>query len=345
MKLCNQLNYVRSLSPGKAVFFYKTRESDFIPLPIETNRITGQKSSFSEAYDGKSDLKNIAPQDLAYGNPQTIDACYVPPNIQEIYCRFSLRVEANSLEPMVCIDSKVRNWLIQLATHYKNSNGYSELARRYSMNILMGTWLWRNKQTSGTQIEVLTSAGNLYVIEDARRLSWHAPWSEKDEQSLLALTEEFSEALSNPKAYWFVEVTAKLKTSFCQEIFPSQRFTEKVERGESSKQLSTATCPDGQEAACFHAQKIGAALHLIDDWWGEEADKRLRVHEYGADKQYVIAQRHPSNHKDFYSLVIKAAVFIRHMKRHELDNNEMWRDIHYVMSVLLKGGLFQRGKN
>lgn len=345
MKLCKQLNYVRSLSPGKAIFFYKTLESDFVPLQVEVNKIAGQKSSFSEAYDGSGNYKNTAPQDLAFANPHTIDACYIPPNIKEVYCRFSLRVEANSLEPRVCIDPKVKKWLEKLATQYKNSNGYDELACRYCINILMGAWLWRNQHTGGTRIEVLTSSGNTYVIEDARRLSWHSNWQSQDDEVLKQLTKEFSQALSDPKVFWFIEVTATLKTSFCQEIHPSQRFTDNVEQGESSKQLSTVTCTDGKEVACFHAEKIGAALQLIDDWWHIEADKRLRTHEYGADKQNLISQRHPSKHNDFYSLVIRAAVYIRYMKRHNLSDDKTSKDIHYVMAVLLKGGLFQKGRS
>ena len=50
MQLPRHLNYVRSLSPGKAVFFYKTAESDFEPLQIEQNKLVGQKSGFSDAY-------------------------------------------------------------------------------------------------------------------------------------------------------------------------------------------------------------------------------------------------------------------------------------------------------
>ena len=345
MKLCNQLSYVRSLSPGKAVFFYKTQNCDFMPLQIEVTKIAGQKSGFSEAYDKNAHLKNLAPQDLAYSNPHTIDMCYVPPNINELYCRFSLRVEANSLEPANCNDRKVRQWLNRLAQHYKERSGYDELARRYTMNLLMGAWLWRNQHTRGTKIEVMTSNGNCYVIEDSRLLSWTGRWKGKDKKSLDGLSKEFSTALSDPSVYWTIDVTATLKTSFCQEIHPSQKFTDKVQQGESSRQYATTFEPESeQEAVCLQSAKIGAALSFIDDWWNNEADKRLRVHEYGADKKYLIAQRHPVTKKDFYSLIQKSALFVRYLKRNSLEEHTpVSNDIHFVMAVLCKGGLFQGG--
>ena len=345
MKLCNQLSYVRSLSPGKAVFFYKTSSSDFMPLQIEVTKISGQKSGFSEAYGKNASIKNLEPQDLAYRNPHTVDMCYVPPNINELFCRFSLRVEANSLEPTNCNDRKVRQWLSRLAENYKKNSGYDELAKRYTMNLLMGAWLWRNQHTNGTKIEVVTSNGNSYVIDDARLLSWNGRWRDKDKECLDELSKEFSAALSDPSIYWNIDVTATLKTSFCQEVHPSQKFTEKVQQGESSRQYATTIDPKSEQyAVCFQSVKIGAALSFIDDWWNDEGDKRLRVHEYGADKDYLIAQRHPMTKKDFYSLIEKTALFVRYLKRNSLeDKTKISNDIHYVMAVLCKGGMFQRG--
>jgi len=43
MQLPRHLSYTRSLSPSKAVFFYKTLESAFEPLQIEQNKLVGQK--------------------------------------------------------------------------------------------------------------------------------------------------------------------------------------------------------------------------------------------------------------------------------------------------------------
>lgn len=49
MDLSKQFKYERSIQPGKALF-YKTDESEFTPLQVDSKTIRGQKSSYSEGY-------------------------------------------------------------------------------------------------------------------------------------------------------------------------------------------------------------------------------------------------------------------------------------------------------
>ena len=67
MELCKHLSYSRSLSPGKAVFFYKTADSDFVPLRVETARVVGQKSGYSEGFDANFQPKNVERYELRMG--------------------------------------------------------------------------------------------------------------------------------------------------------------------------------------------------------------------------------------------------------------------------------------
>lgn len=345
MELCTHLSYSRSVSPGKAVFFYKTADSDFVPLRIEVAKIGGQKCSYSEGFGANFKAKNLQRHELAYSNPQTIEICYVPPNVDELFCRFSLRVEANSTRPYVCSDPEVMRILMRLAQVYQERDGYLELARRYSMNLLMGTWLWRNQHTQGTNIEIKTSHNTCFQIPDARRLSWSGDWPEPERQQLEQLANEMADALSQPKVFWFADVTAKLKTVFCQEIFPSQKFTERTDDYEvASRQLATTECINGHRAACINPQKIGAALQQIDDWWAEDADLPLRVHEYGANREVLTTLRHPTTGQDFYHLLSKAEQLVAEMESPKEAGGALSGDIHYLMAVLAKGGLFQKGK-
>ncbi len=133
MELCTQLNYVRSLSPGKAYFYYLSKSDEMCPLGIDRTRLRAPKGGYAEAYKGNSFVeKNIAPQDLAYSNPQFIEECYVKPGVDYIYCAFPLRVRANSLTPDTCSDNEVRSKLSLFAKTYAELNGYLELARRYA---------------------------------------------------------------------------------------------------------------------------------------------------------------------------------------------------------------------
>lgn len=345
MELCRHLSYSRSLSPGKAVFFYKTPECDFVPLRVEVARVLGQKCGFSEGFDAHFQPKTLERHELAYGNPQTIEVCYVPPNVHEIYCRFSLRVEANALSPGVCSDSEVMQTLVNLSRCYQDRGGFIELARRYSRNLIMATWLWRNRQSQGTRIEIHTSQGSRYVIDDVRHLDWQGQWPASAQEQWLQLADEMATALTRPDLFWFADVTAVMKTAFCQEIYPSQAFTERPDNHtEPSKKLATVECTDGQLAACLTAQKLGAALQKIDDWWGEEVDEPLRVHEYAADPTHQTSMRHPVSGLDFYHLLSRTDELVAQMESSP-ESSDIHRDIHYLMAVLVKGGLFQKGRS
>lgn len=341
MQLPRHLSYTRSLSPSKAVFFYKTVDSDFEPVQIEQNKIVGQKSGFGDAYQKQNVAKNLAPQDLAFGNPQTIDVCYVPPTVNELFCRFSLRIEANSIEPHVCDDPKVIYWLKRFFDTYKKHNGLNEVATRYAKNILMGNWLWRNRQSPNVDIEILTEDASPIVVNNAQKLKWQSDW-QSNEAALINLSETIQEGLSNCQAYCYLDITAKIRNAFSQELHPSQKFIDNVEQGMSSKQLAYTQVGD-KKAASLNSQKVGAAIQTIDDWY-DDSYKPLRVHEFGADKKILVAHRTPKKRTDFYSLLPHIALYIKYMDKNGLGVGEESKCIHFIAAVLIKGGLFQRTK-
>ncbi len=334
MELCSQLNYVRSLSPGKAYFYYLDEDNKMSPLQIDRTHLRAPKSGYSEAFSGNFKSKNIAPQDLSYSNPQFIEECYVPPGVDDIYCAFSLRVRANSLSPEVCVDNEVRDILCNFATLYKELGGYRELARRYAKNILMATWVWRNRECRSIRVEVKTEDKE-WVISDARLLDWYGSWDKDSQLALDEFTDYLSQALSDRTSYFNMDIKAKLTVGWGDEVYPSQEFLDVKEAGKPTKQLAKVLV-NGAESVAFHSQKIGAAIQLIDDWWDENADKPLRVNEYGSDKEYVIARRHSSLKRDFYSLAAKTESYVESMR----ETNLIPEDVHFIMAVLTKGGVF-----
>lgn len=340
MELTNLLKYERSLFPSKAVFYYKTDDCEFVPLEAEISRIQGPKADFTEGFDNKFNAKSGAAQDLAYINPLVMEECYVPPNIEHIYCQFSLRVQANSAEPTMCNNLETFNLLKEFAHLFKEQDGYQELAERYCKNILLGSWLWRNQNTGNTEVTIKTSSGAVYCISNTRKVAWDSKWSPKDLQVLKSLTGEFLKALTEKTFYWHADIIAKMEVSFCQEIYPSQILISKADQNQSeaTKQFVKVKCVDGRRAVSFNSVKIGAALQFIDDWWKDSFDKRLRVHEFGADKQLGIAHRTPESGVSFYSLIVKLEQYIALLEA----KKPISPDIYYLMSVLIKGGMFQK---
>lgn len=343
MEICNILKYDRSLFPGKAIFFYKTSDSDFVPLEAEVSRIRGPKAGFTEAFTPQFKPKSLAPQDLTHINLLTLEECYVPPNVQFLYCRFSLRVQANSLEPSGCSDPAVFLLLKEFALKFKDCGGYKELANRYCKNLLLGTWLWRNQNTGNTQIEIKTSSGSSYIIKNTRHLAWESTWQEAEQKVLDELSNEVEKALTDPRIYWNADITARIETAFCQEIYPSQVLANKADEGEPSKVFVKTKCIDGRYAVSFNSVKIGAALQLIDDWWEESTLKRLRVHEYGADKELGITRRNAESEFNFYTLIANCESHLSDLD--ELLTKQSFDippNVYYLFSVFIKGGMFQK---
>lgn len=342
MKSFKHLSYERSLNPGKAVFYYRTDTSEFEPLQAEVTRLRAPKATFSDGYMSSGAARARETSSLGFSNPIMLETCYVPPLVDTLYCRFSLRVISNSLVPHICDSEEVERILKELSDVYKNVGGYQELATRYAKNILSAEWLWKNRIARGVTVEVSTSNLNSYCVKDAQYKDWGSSWGGDDLASLEGLTAEIEESLSCQHKFLFFDVTAAIKTEFCQEIFPSQLFNDKDDRDKvvATRQFMKSTMIDGRQAVSFGAYKVGAAIQKIDDWWlGEGAEYPLRVSEYGAHRNRVLAMREPTAGKDFYSLLEQVENITEEMKQVNQANS----NAHFIMSVLVKGGMFQKG--
>ncbi|MYL24342.1 type I-F CRISPR-associated protein Csy3 [Halomonas alkaliantarctica] len=342
MNSFKHLSYERSLNPGKAVFYYRTDTSEFEPLQVEVTRQRAPKATYSDGYMSSGAARARETSGLEFSNPIMLETCYVPPLVDILYCRFSLRVISNSLKPNICDNEDVEKVLRDFSETYKSVGGYKELATRYAKNILSAEWLWRNKISREIAVEVATSGFKNYFVKDMQYKEWASSWDGEDLASLEGLASELEESISCEKKYLFVDVKATIKTEFCQEIFPSQLFVDKDEKGSGnpSKQFLKSTMKDGRQSVSFGAYKVGAAIQKIDDWWLDEgAEYPLRVSEYGTDRSRVLAMREPTTEKDFYSLLERVENITKEMQ----TSGQASSNAHYIMSVLVKGGMFQKG--
>lgn len=341
MRLPDQLSYKRSINPSKAIFYYR-RGDELYPLPVERMKIRGSKSGFSEAFTSKGVKESTTFHSLATGNPHTIDTCYLPPVADCLVCRFSIRVSANTLKPDRCSDMELKNTIEQFLHAYMKRDGFQELACRYAKNVAMGTWLWRNKEGNAFDVYVKTSQGNEYKFENAHQLYWDSAWPETQRQQLGEFASEITTALTQPRYVWHCDVWAEVKMPFCSEVFPSQCFVDKDDKKSVSKVLLT-TDIDGVMTACYSADKVGAAIQIIDDWWDDNCDFPLRVNEYAADHDNAIARRHPSSNRSFYQCLMRLPQYIEKLTKNG-TKTEIDPDAHFIASVLIKGGLLQGGK-
>ena len=121
---------------------------------------------------------------------------------------------------------------------------------------------------------------------------------------------------------------AKAQEVFSSEELVLDKSTQK--QGKKSKVLYAL----GEQRAAMHSQKIGNALRTIDTWY-PDFDKvvlPIAIEPYGSVTTKGVAYRHPKRDKsDFYTL------FDNWVQLGEIQSEQ---DQHYVMAMLIRGGVF-----
>src|SRR5690606_39971779 len=86
-------------------------------------------------------------------NLQTVDVATLPTDADALKVCFTRRVLGGTGEPSACNDAAYRDRLGETVKGYVRTNGFSELARRYALNLTNGRFLWRNR-IGAEQVEV-----------------------------------------------------------------------------------------------------------------------------------------------------------------------------------------------
>ena len=225
------------------------------------------------------------------------------------------------------------------AKAYMEQYGFHEIARRYAINLANGRYLWRNR-LSAEEIEV-------HVTDDVHTWVFSAydfPWkdfeeddlTDEEKQDIKEPAAEIADALRGKKSSAFFHIDAYARVGEGQEVYPSQELvldtnSRKNEKGKKSKILYQV---DG--IAAMHSQKIGNALRTIDTWYPAYEKKLgpIAVEPYGAVTSRSQAFRTSKEKADFYTL------FDSYALGNQLSTEE---DEHYVMAMLVRGGVFGQG--
>ncbi|WP_461536012.1 type I-F CRISPR-associated protein Csy3 [Spongorhabdus nitratireducens] len=343
IELCKQLSQIRSFFFSPA-FFYWTHKNTKEEIPLEccTRTTLGLRDGYSKAYKKNGEIKNdLSCLELSYGNPQTIDECFLPPEAEHVIVRFSLQVCAYTQEFHSCSNPDVRRVLQEFAATCKSIGVYNELARRYLLNIFMGRWLWMNQRTKSTEVSLTNQDDDcIYSVADVQRRRWTGDMSGFEEQ-YQKLIDRLALALTEEQHYWDIVVEAKLKFRPMAEIFPSQTFTSHSEKERS--RIYAKYCLGEVEQLIFTSHKIGAAVHAIDNW-RDGADDWLRVSAFGSDRNNATAHRHPSTGYDVYSIMSQADELTELINSGKKIDTDIMNKIHYLAAMLVCGGMRQVGE-
>ena len=282
-------------------------------------------------------LKNAVKNDPAKlnaevekANLQTVDSASLSMECDTLKLCFTLKFLPVQ-HPSACNNEEHYQKINSMIQAYKDRYGFTELAKRYAFNIANGRFLWRNR-VGAERIEIIVTAKELEAQWVFNAYDYSLRDFDDEDTNVLALASCIADALCGTKPYLFLEVEANVLLGRGQEGYPSEELVLD-KKGKKSKILYAVN-----DTAAMHSQKLGNALRTIDTWYPEYDDvlRPIAIEPYGAVTNLGKAYRTGTSKKDFYTLFDKYSVG---------EALECEEDEHYVMAVLVRGGVFgQSGK-
>lgn len=265
-------------------------------------------------------------------NLQTVDACSLEPEHDTLKLQFTLKILGGIHRPSACNNSTFQQSYAQAAKAYVSQEGFKELSRRYALNIANARFLWRNR-IGAESIEVSVKALNKGAEQNwnFEATDYNPREMETSDDQIASLASRIAQALASDDEFLMLDVSCYAKVGKAQEVYPSEELVLDKGKGNKSKVLY-----DVDGIAAMHSQKIGNALRTIDTWYPDFTDQQhsvgpIAIEPYGAVTNLGKAYRTPKDKQDFYTL------FDNWARGGSLERKE---DEHYVMAVLVRGGVF-----
>ncbi|ENV79712.1 type I-F CRISPR-associated protein Csy3 [Acinetobacter ursingii] len=264
--------------------------------------------------------------DIAHANPQTVDACALGEHQDTLKVGFTLKVLGGVEHPSACNNEIFLKSYNDVAKNYITTYGFSELAKRYALNLANARFLWRNR-VGAEKVEVVVTVNDQAAVT-FNALNYPLHNFDATDENIQNLAHQIASALKGEIPYLLIKVEAYALVGKGQEVYPSEELVLDKGKGEKSKILYHVN-----DVAAMHSQKLGNALRTIDTWYPEFDEKKtaIAIEPYGAVTNLGKAYRTPKDKKDFFTLFDKYAL------GESLENPEQE---HYVMAVLVRGGVF-----
>ncbi len=331
--IASVLAFEKKLVPSDGRLYgtsWEARHDKATPLKLLEKSVRGTISNrlkkAMEAIRAKLDAEVEKP------NLQRVDSCSLGVDQDTLKLHFTLKVLSNVQQPSACNNEAFHETYNAAAEKYIEQEKFTELARRYATNIANARFLWRNR----------VGAENIEVVVKQRNKDGEQTWTfdaskmslrdfEGNDGQISALAEKIAQALSGEKPYLLLEIDAYAQVGGGQEVYPSEELV--LDKG-NSKSGKSKILYHIDNIAGMHSQKVGNALRCIDTWYPDYATVMtgpIAIEIYGAVTNLGVAYRNPKNKADFYTLFDKFAC------GEPLSSKE---EEHYVMAVLVRGGVF-----
>ena len=329
------LAFEKKLVPSDGYMYGTTWENRYdksVPLKLIEKSVRGTISNRLKKALQSDPAKLDA--EVEKPNLQTVDYCALGVDQDTLKLNFTLKILSGVEFPSACNNADFNKTYTDVAGTYIEKKGFTELARRYATNIANARFLWRNRlgaEHIEVKVTALSQGEEQEWLFDATAISTRD--FDHDDNDINSLAERMAAALSGKNPFLLLEIEAWAQAGKAQDVYPSEELVLDKGKGTKSKILYAV---DG--IAGIHSQKIGNAIRTIDTWYPEFDDVLtgpIAIEPYGAVTNLGKAYRTPKDKADFYTL------FDRYARGESLENIN---DEHYVMAILVRGGVFGEGK-
>lgn len=321
------LAFEKKLVPSDGLMYgatWESRHSQAAPLKLQEKSVRGTISNrLKKSEEGKLDAK------IESANLQTVDSCALSPEQDTLKLSFTLKVLSGVENPSACNHEGFNQSYTQAVTEYINTHRFTEIGNRYAANLANGRFFWRNR-VGCEEVEV-----NINVLNHGSEQQWtFNNFNSLDFNNLPAEVSDLgaliAKALTGENEFLLLEINAFAKVGKSQDVYPSE---ELVLDKNNSNEKKSKILYHVNDVAAMHSQKIGNAIRTIDTWYPdfEQQQKPIAIDPYGAVTNLGRAYRQPKQKVDFFSL------FDKFSQGESLNNVE---DQHFVMAVLVRGGVF-----
>ena len=301
-------------------------EKEWVAIKIEEKSVRGTISNRLKSTDPKFKDPAKLDKEVTNANLQTVDNAALPFDADTLKVSFTLRVLGDLATPSACNDPDYQDKLSNTINTYAETYQFKELAIRYAENIANGRFLWRNR-VCAEEIQIHVSFDDETLIFDAYEGTLNKFSDIGSESADLAKLASVIQKGLMGESYSFIKVDAFVKLGQGQMVYPSQELVMGGGSGEKSKFLYQLN-----NVAAMHSQKIGNALRTIDTWHSEaDTAGPIAIEPYGSVTSRGKAYRPPKDKNDFYTLLDNWML---------KDKEPSEEQQHYVMAILVRGGVF-----
>lgn len=328
------LAFEKKLVPSDG-YMYGTQWDDrnkTTPLQLIEKSVRGTISNRLKAAIKNDPVKLNAEVEKA--NLQTVDSCALAPEQDTLKLHFTLKVLGGVQQPSACNNVLFKQSYSSAVRDYIAKEGFKELGKRYALNIANARFLWRNRvgaENIEVQVNALNKDAQQSWVFDATQFS--TKHFNSDDAEVIELGQRIAKVLASEDDFLMLEINCFVQTGKAQEVYPSEELV--LDKG-NSKTKKSKILYSVKDIAAMHSQKLGNALRSIDTWYPEFDDIEttggpIAIEPYGAVTNLGKAYRTPKEKQDFYTFFDKWA------RGTKLDRVE---DEHYVMAILVRGGVF-----